>query len=163
MSPSILDETRIALGGIKDFARSFAQPNLRLGVTGLARSGKTVFITALVHDLLHGGRLPRLSAYSGGRIARVYLEPRHAYELPRFDHEPHCEALTSTNPRRPERPRSVTELRPTPECRGQGLCSRDAVPRVLSIDILDNPGEWLLGRPLLQLTPAQRSAATIKT
>jgi uncharacterized protein len=56
MFQSIIDETRIALGGIRDFAKSFAQPTLRLGVTGLAKSGRTVFITALVHNLIHGGR-----------------------------------------------------------------------------------------------------------
>jgi uncharacterized protein len=162
MSPSIIDETRIALGGIKDFARSFAQPNLRLGVTGLARSGKTVFITALVHNLLHGGRLPLLSAYSGGRIARVYLEPQPDYELPRFDYESHIEALTAENRRWPESTRRLSELRLTIEYRGQGLFSRDGVPRVLSIDILDYPGEWLLDLPLMQLSFAQWSAATLK-
>jgi uncharacterized protein len=163
MSPSIIDETRIALGGIKDFARSFAQPNLRLGVTGLARSGKTVFITALVHNLLHGGRLPLLSAYSGGRIARAYLEPQPDYELPRFDYESHVETLTSENRRWPDSTRRLSELRLTIEYRGQGLFSRDGVPRVLSIDILDYPGEWLLDLPLMQLSYAEWSAATLKT
>jgi predicted YcjX-like family ATPase len=163
MSPTIIDETRIALGGIKDFARSFAQPNLRLGVTGLARAGKTVFITALVHNLLHGGKLPLLSAYSGGRIARVYLEPQPDYELPRFDYESHVEALTSQNRRWPESTRRLSELRLTIEYRGQGLFSRDGVARVLSIDILDYPGEWLLDLPLMQLSYAEWSAATLKT
>jgi uncharacterized protein len=161
MSPSIIDETRIALGGIKDFARSFAQPNLRLGVTGLARSGKTVFITALVHNLLHGGRLPLLSAYAGGRIARAYLEPQPDYELPRFDYESHIEALTGADRRWPDSTRRLSELRVTIEYRGQGLFSRDGVPRVLSIDILDYPGEWLLDLPLLQLSYVQWSAATL--
>ena len=32
----------------RDFAAGFASPSLRLGVTGLSRAGKTVFITALV-------------------------------------------------------------------------------------------------------------------
>jgi len=33
-------------------------PSLRLGVTGLSRAGKTVFITALIRNLTQGGRLP---------------------------------------------------------------------------------------------------------
>ena len=30
----------------------FSDPVVRLGVTGLSRAGKTVFITALVHNLM---------------------------------------------------------------------------------------------------------------
>jgi len=40
----------------------FAGGSLRLGVTGLSRSGKTVFLTALVNNLLAGARLPVLAA-----------------------------------------------------------------------------------------------------
>ena len=38
-------------------------PTVRLGVTGLARAGKTVFITALVRNLIAGGRLPLFSPW----------------------------------------------------------------------------------------------------
>ncbi|MCC6518100.1 MAG: YcjX family protein, partial [Tabrizicola sp.] len=41
---------------------------LRLGVTGLSRAGKTVFITALVANLLNRGRMPQLQAQAQGRI-----------------------------------------------------------------------------------------------
>ncbi|MDP3523751.1 MAG: YcjX family protein, partial [Hoeflea sp.] len=53
---SITDEALIAFDTIADRASSLIQPTLRLGVTGLSRAGKTVFITALVHNLMHGGR-----------------------------------------------------------------------------------------------------------
>ena len=51
-------------------------PTLRLGVTGLSRSGKTVFITALVRNLVSGGRLPFFFPEAEGRIERAYLEPQ---------------------------------------------------------------------------------------
>ena len=38
-------------------------------MTGLSGAGKTVFITALVHQLLHGGQLPVFEALTSGRIA----------------------------------------------------------------------------------------------
>ena len=57
-------------------------PTLRLVVTGLARSGKTVFITALVRSLVSGGRLPFFLAMAEGRIARAYLEPQPDDALP---------------------------------------------------------------------------------
>ncbi|MEY4780429.1 MAG: hypothetical protein RLZZ607_1742, partial [Pseudomonadota bacterium] len=44
---------------------------VRLGVTGLSRAGKTVFITNLVANLLARGRMPALNA--ADRIAAVYL------------------------------------------------------------------------------------------
>ena len=161
MFQSIIDETRIALGGIRDFARSFAAPTLRLGVTGLAKSGKTVFITALVHNLIHGGRLPMFSAYSGRRIARAYLEPQPDFELPRFAYETHLETLTSPDRDWPEGTKRLSELRLTIEYMGEGLFSRDGVPRRLSVDIIDYPGEWLLDLPLMNLTYADWSVSTL--
>jgi uncharacterized protein len=161
MLHSIIDEARIALGGIRDFSRGFASPTLRLGVTGLARSGKTVFVTALVHNLIHGGRLPLLSAYARGRIARAYLEPQPDFELPRFAYESHLDALTSKNRHWPESTKRLSELRLTIEYMGEGLFTRDGVPRWLSVDIIDYPGEWLLDLPLMQLSYAEWSAATI--
>ena len=38
------------------------EPVIRLGVTGLSRAGKTVFITSLVANLLNRGRMPQLTA-----------------------------------------------------------------------------------------------------
>ena len=51
-----------ALRNIGDFASDLVEPTVRLGVTGLARSGKTVFITALVHNLMAGARMPFFDA-----------------------------------------------------------------------------------------------------
>ena len=55
---TLTDEARLALATLGDRAADLVSPTVRLGVTGLARAGKTVFITALVHNLVHGGRLP---------------------------------------------------------------------------------------------------------
>ena len=63
------------------------EPVIRLGVTGLSRAGKTVFITNLVANLLERGRMPQLSAASGGRIEAVYLQPQPDLTLPRFAYE----------------------------------------------------------------------------
>ncbi len=60
-------------------------PSLRLGVTGLSRAGKTVFITALVHNMLHGGRLPMFEAYKSGRISKTLLEPQPDDAVPAFN------------------------------------------------------------------------------
>ena len=53
---TITDEIGIALGNLADAATAPFTPTLRLGVTGLSRAGKTIFITSLIHNLLTGGR-----------------------------------------------------------------------------------------------------------
>jgi predicted YcjX-like family ATPase len=52
-----------------DASGQLVQPTLRLGVTGLARSGKTVFTTALVHHLTRGTPLPAFRAARKGASA----------------------------------------------------------------------------------------------
>ena len=71
---SLADEARLVFDTFTDRTTGLFHPTLRLGVTGLSRAGKTVFITALVHNLLHGGRLPLFEAQAGGRILRSFLE-----------------------------------------------------------------------------------------
>jgi uncharacterized protein len=162
MALRFTDQARIALGGVADFATGFVAPSLRLGVTGLSRSGKTVFITALVHALMHGGRMPLFNAYANGRIARVYLEPQVHYELPRFAYEDHLAALTARDRRWPESTSRMSELRLTIDYVPRGFFARNLSRGRLHIDILDYPGEWLLDLPLLSLTYREWSRATLE-
>jgi hypothetical protein len=53
-------------------SETFFEPVIRLGVTGLARSGKTVFITSLVANLMDRGRMPALVVI-GLAVAKVFL------------------------------------------------------------------------------------------
>ena len=72
---TITDETRLVIANLGDRATGIVTPTVRLGVTGLARAGKTVFIAALVHNLIHGGRLPLFKSYAAGRVAGARVEP----------------------------------------------------------------------------------------
>ena len=89
-------------------------PSLRLGVTGLSRAGKTVFISALVHNLIHGGRLPLFKAQKSGRISRAFLEEQPDDAVPRFQYEDHISALVA-NRIWPNSTRAISELRLTIE------------------------------------------------
>ena len=77
-------------------------PTLRLGVTGLSRAGKTIFITALVHNLLTGGRLPGFAPLAEGRFIGARLAEYPDAAIPRFAYEQHLEALTGKTPHWPE-------------------------------------------------------------
>lgn len=134
---------------------------LRLGVTGLARAGKTVFITALVANLLNRGRMPQLVAQAEGRIQAVYLQPQPDVTLPRFDYEAHLAALTGDQPRWPDSTRAISELRLSFRVQPKGLLSSWRGPRTLHLDIVDYPGEWLLDLSLLDQGYEAWSDATL--
>jgi uncharacterized protein len=157
----IIDGTKLAAGGLIDFATGIAQPTLRLGVTGLSRSGKTVFITALVHALLKNARMPVFEAHTQGRITRAYLEPQPNDDLPRFAYEDHLKALTSDQRHWPEGTKRISQLRLTLEYEPSSFFARNFGSGKLHIDIVDYPGEWLLDLPLINLTYQQWSHNTV--
>ena len=144
-------------GAVAQVNEALFEPVIRLGVTGLSRAGKTVFITGLVANLLDRGRMPQLAAQAQGRIEAVVLQPQPDVTLPRFDFEGHLAALTGDNPRWPESTRAVSELRLSFRVRGQGLLSGWTGPRMVHLDIVDYPGEWLLDLALLDKTYAEWS------
>lgn len=140
-----------AFRNLGDYASSLITPTMRLGVTGLARSGKTVFITALVHNLMAGARLPFFDAAAQGRLLRVYLEPQPDDVVPRFEYETHLAALTGDPPDWPESTRRISQLRLTLEYASTRFWKRQLGRERLHVDIVDYPGEWLLDLPLLGL------------
>ncbi|MEZ5811237.1 MAG: YcjX family protein [Rhizobiaceae bacterium] len=142
------DEALITLDTVAGRAASLINPNLRLGVTGLSRAGKTVFITALVHNLIHGGRLPLFEAQKSGRISRAALQHQPDDNVPRFQYEDHVAALVDDRIW-PESTRHISELRLTIDYESASAWSRMLPGGRLHLDIVDYPGEWLLDLPLL--------------
>lgn len=157
----MLQQTKTATFSLVDSARryvsAFTTPTLRLGVTGLAQAGKTVFITALVRNLTAGGRLPFFKAFAEGRIIRSYLEPQPDDNIPRFEYEAHLEALLSKPPCWPESTRHVSQLRITIEYLPSRAVWRSLGPRKLHLDIVDYPGEWLADLQMLEMSYAEWS------
>ncbi|WP_438646688.1 YcjX family protein [Salinarimonas soli] len=145
--------------GLADYASGILQPSVRVGVTGLARSGKTVFTTALVRHLVEGTPLTAFRASAEGRIRRARLSPQPDDAVPRFPYEAHLKALEE---RRlwPGSTTQISELRvdieyERPSGRWRGGAS------TLSVDIVDYPGEWLLDLALLDAGFAEWSRATV--
>jgi predicted YcjX-like family ATPase len=145
---TLTDEARIALDTFAGRIAGFGRPSLRLGVTGLSRAGKTVFITSLVHNLIHGGRLPLFEARKSGRLTRAFLEHQPDDTVPRFQYEDHVAALVDDRVW-PESTRAISELRLTIEFESASGWRRTFAPGRLALDIVDYPGEWLLDLPLL--------------
>ncbi|MGB8622024.1 MAG: YcjX family protein, partial [Paracoccaceae bacterium] len=142
-------------------SETFFEPVIRLGVTGLSRSGKTVFITSLVANLLNRERMPQLVAASSGAIRAAYLRPQPDDTVPRFDYETHLAALTGDAPRWPASTRAVSELRLSLKVQPGGLFGAVSGPRTVHLDIVDYPGEWLLDLSLLDKSYDEWSAETL--
>ena len=141
-----IEEIRLAARALAEFGVHLFNPTIRLGVTGLSRAGKTVFITALVHGLVRGGRFPVFEALATGRIARAYLAPQADDAVSRFDYENHINALVDKRSW-PTSTRQISELRLVIEYQ-----SLSGYQHTLTLDIVDYPGEWLLDLPLLTKT-----------
>jgi len=151
----IAEEIRLAARALGEFGTGLFNPTVRLGVTGLSGAGKTVFITALVHGLLRGGRFPVFEALASGRIAAARLEPQPNDTVPRFDYENHLRALIE-DLRWPASTVDISELRLVIDYQ-----RHNGADRTLTLDIVDYPGEWLLDLPLLQKSYEQWSAESL--
>ncbi len=147
--PELPSNAADALKGAGEYLNDLMTPTLRIGVTGLARAGKTVFITALIRNLISGGRLPFFAPYAEGRIVRAYLEPQPDVAVPRFDYEAHVAALSADPPEWPDSTRRISELRITIEYVSESRIRRSLGSGKLHVDIVDYPGEWLIDLGLM--------------
>jgi hypothetical protein len=158
MAPSfseIVEEARLSARALWDYGDHFFNPTVRLGVTGLSRAGKTVFITALIHGLTRGGRFPVFEPFASGRIARARLAPQPDDAVPRFDYENHVRTLIEDR-RWPNSTVDISELRLVIDYQ-----RHNGADRTLTLDIVDYPGEWLLDLPLLGKSYEQWSAESL--
>ena len=153
---SVSDDALIAFDNLSDAASGLFEPTLRFGVTGLSRAGKTVFITSLVHNLMHGGRLPLFSAYSEGRLEHAKLQPQPDDTIPRFRYEDHLKSLLDDGVW-PQSTSAISELRLKLNFESASMLNRTFGRGSLTLDIVDYPGEWLLDLPLLAKDFAQWS------
>ena len=158
----LLAEARNSAANLSDLLRG---KGLRLGVTGLSRAGKTVFITALIQHLTRAGAggkstLPVFRVVAEGRLTSARLEPQPDDHVARFAYEDHLSALTGLDRHWPQSTRQISELRLQLQFERQEGWRRG--PAQFTIDIVDYPGEWLLDLPLLTKTYAQWSRETLE-
>jgi uncharacterized protein len=151
----MIEEARLSARALLDYGDHFFNPTVRLGVTGLSRAGKTVFITALIHGLTRGGRFPIFEPFATGRIAKARLAPQPDDAVPRFDYENHVRTLIEQR-RWPNSTVDISELRLVIDYQRP-----NGADRTLTLDVIDYPGEWLLDLPLLNKSYEQWSAESL--
>jgi len=146
---------------VNTVSEAFFEPVIRLGVTGLSRAGKTVFITSLVANLIARGRMPALRAVADGRIKTAWLQPQPDDTVPRFDYEAHLASITGAAPHWPAGTTGISELRLSFRVQPSGLLGGMTGPKTIHLDIVDYPGEWLLDLGLLDKDYATWSRETL--
>jgi len=142
-----------------------------LAVTGLSRSGKTVFITSLIHNLLSAlhnpNRMPLLNVVGERRLIAANLEGAKAQRLPRFPYFANVEKMAGQVPDWPARTADISEIgieiRFAPaNSVGRLLSEFTGSPATVTIRIVDYPGEWLLDLPLLTQSYGAWSRTTLQ-
>jgi uncharacterized protein len=166
LPPIIAQASERLAGNLSDLAGG---TTVWLAVTGLSRSGKTVLITSLIHNLLSSAhnpnRMPLLNVVGERRLIAANLEGARAHRLPRFPYLGNIEKMAV--PDWPERTADISEIgievRFAPAgTLGKLLSEITGTPASLTVRIVDYPGEWLLDLPLLGQSYAQWSRATLR-
>ena len=135
--------------------------HLRVAVTGLRRSGKTVLTTCLVHQLRDGHDLPFLKAVHDGRYLGAAVRPaaagEHAFPFASFE-----AGLRANPPHWPQATERLSTLDLEIAWRTTSLILRQVAPiQHLTVEIVDYPGEWLLDLPLLAKSYEEFSADSL--
>ncbi len=105
--PSIVVETSERLIRAINLTELAKGSTVWLAVTGLSRSGKTVFTISLIHNLLSSlhnpNRMPLLNVMGERRLIAAKLEGAKANRLPRFPYAANIETMACLAPDWPER------------------------------------------------------------
>jgi len=121
-----------------------------IGVTGFSGSGKSTFITSLIHQLRYSNEagLTSFLVAREQRILEVNLLSSQGYDL--FDYQASITALSSKPPKWPEPTQSLSSaIVQIVYKRNSALNRILGETSTLNIEIRDYPGEWLLDLPLI--------------
>lgn len=113
--------------------------SLKLAVTGLSRSGKSIFITSLVNQLISGKKIQKVSRKRGKEFIAKIVKSEDS-EIPEFDYFSILEDLRSEKPKWPKSTSSVSKISLQIEVKS----SNSFIPnKIIDLEIIDYPGEWL--------------------
>ncbi len=130
------------------------EQRIKLAITGLSRSGKTVFISTLARHLLQsdqGQSLPFFATSAEGRIIGT-RDLSQQSDTP-FPLQRTLAGLQATPPHWPASTDQLSEIRLALRYRRTpGLSRALGEYSTLYVDLIDYPGEWLLDLPMLSLS-----------
>ncbi|MFY8273252.1 YcjX family protein [Pseudoalteromonas sp. SSDWG2] len=139
----------------KNILKRTLDSHITLAVTGLSGSGKTAFISALVHQLTEQANdknMPFFRVVREGRHIATTLVPQKALNIPTFAYRQAMDSLTSKPATWPESTKRINTLRLAMRYRpNRGLRAQLGDTATLTIDLIDYPGEWLMDLTMLNM------------
>ncbi|MCH9813194.1 MAG: YcjX family protein [Epsilonproteobacteria bacterium] len=135
-----------------DFVKNIALPfkiptpdkTIKIAITGLSRSGKTVFLTSLINQLIANDKINYVNEKLGRSFVARLLPPDSVYV--RFDYYNKLKALRSQDPKWPKSTKSVSKTTVQLEFKSEYAFLEN---QVLNLELLDYPGEWLMDLSML--------------
>lgn len=138
------------LGFIKDIELPFKIPTpdstISVAVTGMSRSGKTVFLTSFINQLLANDKLNYLNEKLQRPFVARLLPPDSHYS--RFDYFSKLRAFREANPTWPKATKQVSKTTLQLEFKSDYAFLAN---QIVNIELIDYPGEWLLDLSMLEL------------
>jgi predicted YcjX-like family ATPase len=136
---------------IKDIDLGFKIPTpdktIKVAITGMSRSGKTVFLTSIINQLIANDKLPYLNDKLGRTFVARLLPPDSIYM--RFDYYNKLKALRNENPRWPKSTKAVSKTTVQLEFKSEyGFLEN----QIINLELIDYPGEWLLDLAMLDMS-----------
>ncbi len=136
---------------IKDINFGFKIPTpdktIKVAVTGLSQSGKTVFLTSLINQLIANDKLPFLNEKLGRSFVARLLPPDSVYM--RFDYYSKLSEFRKKNPIWPKSTKAVTKTTIQLEFKSNYAFLES---QIINLELVDYPGEWLLDLMMLDLS-----------
>ena len=129
---------------------------IRLGVTGLSRGGKTALITSLVNNISAFGlkgyeeRMPRFQEYTSMGITYGGIARARDLSVTRFPYGSIMKSLEQDPPVWPESTDGISEIRLEIRYKNSHWYLMGDEQRIF-LDIWDYPGEWLMDLMLLDM------------
>ncbi len=148
------------LSFIKEIELPFKIPTpdktIKVAVTGLSRSGKTVFLTSLINQLIANDKLPYLNEKLGRPFVARLLPPDSVYV--RFDYYSKIKAFRLKEPKWPKATKSVSKTTLQLEFKSEYAFLKN---QIINLELIDYPGEWLLDLSMLELDFASWSKSML--
>jgi predicted YcjX-like family ATPase len=135
-----------------------------IAVTGLRRSGKTIFIASLVHNLKTFHQTGALPAFlPGPQISGVEERPDRAGDVNIFPTKDYVQAIMAEEPAWPAPTSAVSRTDLYFRVKRSGITAFGPFgQKIVHVGIIDYPGEWLLDLPMLEQDFARWSLDTLQ-
>ncbi len=143
----------------KVLATDFQTDSLRIGVTGLSKSGKTSFIISFITNLIYfdSAKLSGFLAAHSGRLIDVKLRLNDKYESKMFPYNAIQMGLRGDPPEWPNATTALSSfqldlfIKSNPSIPSNlNLFSKDL--KKVTIEVWDYPGEWLFDLPMMDMS-----------